>query len=285
MRYTYESVKEHYEKTKPIRGRGVEIRPCGNRRKDWQQIIKHEDNSYSYRLYQTDCVTYKPDDTIVIHPNNWHSPLTGEFITAWSPFVSYRRHNVLWVDAYGTKVPLDKPLLIRYVRYVQDSTQYKTYEPTYQAYQVKQVNRQRAKQARKGFDPFLSWLKTFLSLSDGWVTFDTIENARSKDIGAIDANKMDVFKQPDEDNLYVALLSHMLETSNGLCYETRQATPREPQNKRWARDKRYKYETLRKYLYKMHERTTPEIFDAISFMPDDKERMNVIKNPQDLTES
>lgn len=288
-KFTYEEVKAHYESIKPIRGRAVEIRPCGSRRKDWQQIVKHDDGSYSYSLYQTDCVTFKPDDTIIISANypdrgvNWHTPCTGEFITAWSPFYAYKRHNVLWVSIYNTKVPLVKPLVIKYVRERTDVFT-NPYEPEYQKYYVRQINRARAKESRKDFEPFLRWLKTFLSMSDGWVNFETLETVRKdlpKLVRAFDDPKeiiRDVQRDVTNIDNYLAILANLIERATGQAYyEMRQATTLNPQNSRWARDYRFKYETLRKHLYKRHDEVCPEIFDAVPVIPDDRERMNVIK--------
>lgn len=283
-KFTYDDVKAHYESIKPIRGRAVEIRPCGTRRKDWQQIVKHEDGSYSYRLFQTDCVTYKPDDTIVIAANNWHTPSTSEFITAWSPFYCYKKYNVLWVNTYGTKVPLDKPLTIKVMRDKPDMFT-NPYEPEYRRYHIHSINRMRAKEARSAFDPFLSWMKTFLSLSDGWVAFDTAHFARAgldiikfERYGRSSVVNVSLFAQPNtEDDLYLKLFIELIESATNACYEYRNATSKDPRVQ-WARDRRYKYETLRKALYQHHATQTPEIFDAVPVMPDDRERANVITN-------
>lgn len=288
-KFTYEEVKAHYESIKPIRGRSEEIRPCGTRRKDWQQIVKHDDESYSYKLHQTDCVTFKPDDTIIISPNNWHTPCTAEFITAWSPFYAYKRHNVLWISTYNTKVPLVKPLVIKYMR---ERTDWFTnpYEPEYQKYYVKQINRARAKESRKDFEPFLRWLKTFLSMSDGWVNFETLEAVRADKLKLIRAfdDPKEIIRavQRDATNIdnYLAILTNLIERAMGQgYYEMRQATTLNPQNARWARDFRFKCETLRKSLYKRHDGVCPEIFDAVPVIPDDKERMNVIKPGTSMT--
>lgn len=284
VKYTYDDVKAHYESIKPIRGRSVDIRPCGTRRKDWQQIVKHEDESYSYRLFQTDCVTYKPDDTIVITANNWHTPSTSEFITAWSPFYCYKKFNVLWVSVYGTKVPLAKPLVAKYMRERSDMFT-NPYEIEYRKYHVHSINRMRAKEARSGLDPFLGWLKTFLKLSDGWVAFDTVHNARNatrfelKKFGARYSGSADIkeYMRPNEDDLYLSLLAGLVESATNACYEQRVATSSDP-HVRWAMDKRYKYESLRKVLYQHHALQTPEIFDAVPVLPDERERMDVIKS-------
>ena len=81
----YENAKAHYENAVPIRGRYPEERPLGkNRRYSWMQIhkrvrsIEEEGNpvgkfitTYACQLYQTDCVEFFPDESVVLRVNNW----------------------------------------------------------------------------------------------------------------------------------------------------------------------------------------------------------------------
>lgn len=39
MNSSYKFYEEKYNKTKPIRGRSTDVRPIGERRRDWETII------------------------------------------------------------------------------------------------------------------------------------------------------------------------------------------------------------------------------------------------------
>ena len=40
LNHNYENFKRKYENTKPIRGRSVDVRPIGARRRDWEQVVR-----------------------------------------------------------------------------------------------------------------------------------------------------------------------------------------------------------------------------------------------------
>lgn len=82
--YTFDKIAQRYEQTEPIRGkrRALDIRPHGERRRDWERIVKVNDSEYyltnnAYKWYDqhgySPCraITFKRDDegneTVIVH--------------------------------------------------------------------------------------------------------------------------------------------------------------------------------------------------------------------------
>lgn len=183
MPKTYTNMEIRWTQTKPIRGRSTDVRPIGERRRDWEQIVRHPIDegmwSYAARLYNTDVVTYLPNGDIIINTNGWHTPSTAEFIHLHSPFMCVKRHNKLWVHARASmEHPRESmkayPLGDTPMRFNHKGGW--LYEPAEKVVIKKQViNRVLAKEAREPLMPFLKWTKTFLALSDGWVMHETMK--------------------------------------------------------------------------------------------------------------
>jgi hypothetical protein len=75
----YEDAKQRWESITPIRGRAEDTRPLGMRRNTHIQIWNAYDE-YKCRLYQTDCVTFKPNGDIVVDTGGWTTNATASFI-------------------------------------------------------------------------------------------------------------------------------------------------------------------------------------------------------------
>lgn len=181
----YDNMASRWEKTKPIRGRSTDVRPIGERRRDWECIEREaiDEGLYAYHavMYGTKCITYLPNGDVILRTNGWQTPSTAAFIDQWSPFTCYKRHNKLWVDVRTTAdahpstaymaLPIGNELRLNYV----NSTVYRP--ATKVTIQKQVVNRDKAKAAREPVQPFLSWVKAFLTLSDGWVMHETRKEA------------------------------------------------------------------------------------------------------------
>lgn len=86
----YAHAQSIYEGIRPIRGRAKDVRPLGReRRYDQYRIVKRisanqftnaETVSYACVLYQTDCVTFHPDNTITVKHDGWTSMTTRGFM-------------------------------------------------------------------------------------------------------------------------------------------------------------------------------------------------------------
>lgn len=171
---TYNHYANLWAITKPIRGRSVDVRPIGQRRRDWEQIVRKPllsgEYSYAAKLYQTDCVEYFPNGDIVLRTGGWATPSTGEFIYEHSPFMCFKRNRKLWVKQTNidTVYPLNGEMRFKWTDagYVIEGDV---------MVRKRVVNRVKAKAAREPLLPFLDWVRAFLTLSDGWVMHETMK--------------------------------------------------------------------------------------------------------------
>jgi hypothetical protein len=77
----YNEAFHKWESTKPIRGRGVEVRPLGNRRQaDQYKIEVLPEGGVACVLYKTAVVTFLKDGDIHIKNDEWNSISTCNFI-------------------------------------------------------------------------------------------------------------------------------------------------------------------------------------------------------------
>jgi hypothetical protein len=180
---SYAYFEELYASIKPIRGRDTEVRPIGDRRRDWETIIRklQADGTHSYiaRLYNTDVVEYFANGDVVLRVGTWPTVSTAEFMATHSPFAAWKKHNKVWVrvrDNQGFAEGLAYPVMGDELRLIQTGEhKYAPAEPV--LINKKVVDRARAKEARELLKPFMSWVKTFLMLSDGWVMHETCKQA------------------------------------------------------------------------------------------------------------
>ena len=91
---SFKEAKFEYDNTDPIRGRVEDVRPLGsNRRYTDHRIVKNMKSveeagnplgrwqeTYSARLYRTDCVEWFDDGSIEVGTGGWRSPSTQSFI-------------------------------------------------------------------------------------------------------------------------------------------------------------------------------------------------------------
>jgi len=182
---SYAYFEELYASIKPIRGRGTEIRPIGKRRRDWETITRklQADGTYSYvaRLHNTDVVEYFANGDVVLRVGTWPTVSTAEFMATYSPFAAWKQHNKVWVRVgvsrqQSGRAGLAYPVVGDELRLIQTGEhEYRTAEPV--LINKKVVDRAKAKEARELLKPFMSWAKTFLTLSDGWVMHETCKQA------------------------------------------------------------------------------------------------------------
>jgi hypothetical protein len=168
---SYEHYKNLWEAVKPIRGRAVDIRPIGERRRDFEQVTRNQlasgEYSYCARLHSTDCVEYLPSGNIILRTGGWETPSTSEFINMHSPFPAWKQNKKVWIRTKGVLYPVGKELILR-----PDSGGH--YEPVNSVLiQKRVVNRDKAKAARAPMKPFLDWANAFMKMSDGWVMHAT----------------------------------------------------------------------------------------------------------------
>ena len=179
--HAYEYYKNLYESVKPIRGRVEQVRPIGQRRRDWETVNMKGDVVVC-TLYQTDVVKYYPDGSIGLQADTWFTPLTAEFMYTHSPFYCYKKYNKLWVRIQGNSedkhFPVPRDGELRLVP-TDESTwndpkagwRMLPSEPI--VIQQRVVDKDKAKNARAKMQPFLNWVKVMIKLSDGWVLAET----------------------------------------------------------------------------------------------------------------
>lgn len=271
-RFTFEGIEFAYDTIKPIRGRSKDCRPLGDRRRDWEGVDKIDEDTYAYRLYNTHCVIIKRDNSITLNANGWNSISTAEFMTSWSPFIVVRKNRVLWALINNVYIPLLKPLTVR----LDENDQYVP-EPT--TYLVKVLNKQRARAARKLFDPFLKFSKSILKLSDGWINYETRAEVRDERLNNLTIANMEVsalskwetYVTADE-SLYMTLLCELTDEIRPIESRAKQHKP----NEYFRYDNRFSYDAVRKRLYKMQEDQDSGLFDIVRVSPSDKCMKNII---------
>ena len=230
----YEHYKQMYDNTKPIRGRAEDIRPIGQRRRDWE-LIEMDGDVVACKLYRTQVVRYYPDGRIGLRCEGWSTPLTADFIHTHSPWRCMKRYRKLWVsvpDENGEHrsypIPNNEELAFERAS--------NGWRPTKEVKLKKSViDREKSKQARAPIKPFLAWAKMFMALSDGWVMHET----RKKVLG-ISANgwgyegrympdcELFVLMQSDDMENYLKALCVMLDI--GSMQEQRMVEETEIQN-------------------------------------------------------
>lgn len=181
----YNHFKDRFANTKPIQGRSVECRPIGQRRRDWEQIVKRyivEDGAlacegqeaYGAHLYQTDCVMYMPNGDMYVKTGGWGTPTTAEFINRYiaSGMQCYKKYNKVWITYQEQSYPVDtvKPTVFRYNK---DTDGYTVENP--QPMHQKVIDRTKIKDARDKLSAFRSYAKMMLKLADGWISNDLVE--------------------------------------------------------------------------------------------------------------
>lgn len=187
----YNNFKDRFNNTKPIRGRSTEIKPIGQRRRDWETVVKVyvvEDgaleaegvDAYGAHLYQTDCVLYLPNGDLYVKTGGWATPTTAEFISRYLPrnMRCYKKYNKVWVDYQSQAYPIDavKPTIFRFNK---DTEQYTVENP--QPLQQRVIDRTKAKTAREKLKGFRDFAKVMLKMSDGWVSNELVEQHCEKD--------------------------------------------------------------------------------------------------------
>lgn len=177
----YDNAKAHYENAVPIRGRYPEERPLGkNRRYSWMQIhkrvrsIEEEGNpvgkfitTYACQLYQTDCVEFFPDESVVLRVNNWRGPTTMMFMNyTLENFGQIESASGKWYfvnkggEAFLMPTRRDTELRIHFV----DGHGFRpvNLKPEYKY----KVRRKEMNKLRKYYSDFIEYAKTML-LADG----------------------------------------------------------------------------------------------------------------------
>jgi hypothetical protein len=287
MRNYYQDYKNLHDSIKPIRGRAVDVRPIGERHRDWE-IIRMDGDVVACRLHDTDVVRYYPDGKIGLQCNGWQTPSTADFMHIHSPFSCFKRNNKLWAMARneGQKA-MHYPIPTK-GEIVFEPSEFGSWRPVEDVVVEKLVvNRARAKESRTPYQPFLQWAKTFLKMSDGWIMHETRKQVIPMERNYFqygkypDAKVMELARSGDDQQFLTAMCA--LLTSGAIdkrVAEVLQGEPRFIDGINYAMptthfDLRYEYETLRTRLYKMVEKVS-DIHDRVRVSVTERAHTNVV---------
>ena len=175
MPVLYTTARNLYHEVKPIRGK-PHIKPIGNRRKQHEtiELFDSDKEIYSYKLYDTHVVRLYPNGDVAIYTGGWGSQTTASFIS-WvtrNRFSGRIFNNKLWVSTYDGHWPMPDDGVVLFKPMPNGG--FKLAEPL--MVEKRSVDRAAAKEARAPYREFMSFVKTMLTLSDGWIMPDTMES-------------------------------------------------------------------------------------------------------------
>jgi hypothetical protein len=111
----YKQAMEWYEATPPIKGTGRNggLKPLGHRNRTHFQILKGTDNEIKCRLYDTDVVTFYPDDTIKIINDKYTTQTTANFIEdVLGIFSAVQDHDIV-IGLHGKRYRLGNGVVMK----------------------------------------------------------------------------------------------------------------------------------------------------------------------------
>ena len=174
---TYAQAKRTYDKSVPIRGRSIEVRPLG-KRKDvdtyWCRMKEDGSEDIEFMLYRTAVLTFKKDGDVVVQTNGYSTISTHEFISHVLPMVSCRgqRSNTV-LEIRGNKfiVPKNQAMTLRMVDGV-----WTVPEPI-DSYEYR-LDRKAAKEVRAKYKDFYTYVNSMVKIRS--VTQEPPQWARSQ---------------------------------------------------------------------------------------------------------
>jgi hypothetical protein len=181
----YEWMQAKFERTVPIRGRAVECRPIGDRRRDWEQIVKTLTplgEGYSARLYDTDCVTVAPNGDMYVQIDRWATPITAQWIQRYTGLACYKKYNEIWIDVDGRTIPIARgeKLHLKFkgadVVNVRNQDKYTCDKEVVREQKV--IDRSKSKEARVKVKAFKEYAQVMMRLCDGKVTHEMQQEHR-----------------------------------------------------------------------------------------------------------
>jgi hypothetical protein len=153
----YNEAFHKWESTKPIRGRGEDVRPLGNRRQaDQYKIELLPEGGVACVLYKTAVVTFFEDGDVRIMNDDWNSVSTCNFIDEVLYSVSSRIYNNdLYVRTYQGEFALGAEGIWLRMN-AQGDLEVKTDKlaPRY----VHAIDRKKANNVRAQYKPFLDYV-------------------------------------------------------------------------------------------------------------------------------
>jgi hypothetical protein len=144
------------------------MRPLDDRRRDWERVVKVDEDTYAYRHHHTNVLTFHADGRVVIDSGGWVSKTTTDFLNKYSPFYVRRAQNMYWVSVGGKTYPVSAttPLTLR---------EYETgWRVEGREIYKRVLNRQKMREMRAEIKPFIESAENVLAITDGWICSDTL---------------------------------------------------------------------------------------------------------------
>jgi hypothetical protein len=171
MLRSYAEAKSWHDRTEPIRGTGrnAGLRPLGHRGKMHFQIYMR-DQDVICKLYDTDVVTFHPDNTITITDGGYTSQTTANFIhDVLGAGACIKDHDIVLFGSHNPTRLMKKmvvtPANVGYT--VIETGKHYTYT----------INRKRMSELRKMVAPFMKYASVMIKLREGTFSKDEIEEA------------------------------------------------------------------------------------------------------------
>jgi hypothetical protein len=163
MRYFAEA-HDAYHDIKPIRG--GDVRPIGDRRNTQYQVTRktNDTGGYTYyaKLYETDLITYHPDNTLEIALGSWTSALSMDFIGTVLGIKAWRTRGNCVFEINGVPYTIKAREQTLQLRATQ--TGYEVLNSPKHRQWV--INRTGANEVRASVSEFRGYLKAFVNLRE-----------------------------------------------------------------------------------------------------------------------
>jgi hypothetical protein len=175
----YERMKRHYNEVKPIRGRNIEVRPWGDRRRDWEQVICRVQGdgqcAYGARMHSTDVMLVMANGDVLFSCGGWATPTTAAFMNSLTgEFYISKQHSQLWIRrSVGTEqfcAVINQPVLVKWDTTNPNYEHYRLAEPSTAMKKV--IDPIKAKDERAKIKPFKDYASSVLKLSDGCLSHE-----------------------------------------------------------------------------------------------------------------
>jgi len=184
----FERLKNKYHNTTPIRGRAIECRPIGERRRDWEQVVKvltPFGEGYGARLYDTDCVVFAPNGDLYLQIDRWATPLTAQWIQRHSGLSCYKKYGEIWVEVDGRTVPISRGEKL-HLRFKGDEFVHLRNQDLYicdkeVVREQKVVDRKKSKAERAKVKEFKDYVRVMMRIHDNVITHDIYQQYKATD--------------------------------------------------------------------------------------------------------
>lgn len=205
MLATYADAVRWESEVKPIRGRAVECKPLGARNKSHANIRK-DGKDIVVRLYNTDIVRYKPDNTIIINQGGYSSQTTRKYLNAVLPmwFGSHQDMTTVWRGADGNLL-LHSNGDNEFKPISNSVSEAKFYFVNPKPCVIHTKNRAKSKRVRAQYAPFINYVRRIRKLMGGDITTNSRDAAHPY-LSSTDMLSLALTKDPEN---HLVVMNHL----------------------------------------------------------------------------